>query len=115
MMWIMPYRTVENMIDGVVVTFVNIGRIKRVEGAVEAIKQTSTTSYRTAREPLVMLDQQLRVVSANEPFCRARRGRTGGDRRPDDLRGWPAAWTPRPCGDCSTTWPAGRATSRIFA
>jgi len=36
---IMPYRTVENVIDGVVVTFVNISAAKHLEAQLRAMRQ----------------------------------------------------------------------------
>ena len=63
----MPYRTTENMIDGVVITFLDIDRPKReavaVIGFFESIVQTID-------DPLVVIDSELKAEFANETFCR---------------------------------------------
>jgi two-component system CheB/CheR fusion protein len=56
-----PYRTTDNVIDGLVITFVDITAVRRGQLA-EAIVQT-------VQEPLIVLDAQLRVVSLNRHFC----------------------------------------------
>jgi two-component system, chemotaxis family, CheB/CheR fusion protein len=65
LMRIMPYRTAENIIDGIVLTFVNIGQLKEVEKGASAYFSAIVD---TVREPLIVLDPQLRVVSANLSF-----------------------------------------------
>ncbi len=70
LMRIMPYRTAENVIDGVVVTFVEISRVKQAELEAASLCQCFDTVVQTAREPLVMLDLDHRVAAANEAFCR---------------------------------------------
>ncbi len=67
LMRIMPYRTAENVIDGVVLTFVDIGRLKASERAIAYFQGIVDT----VREPLLVLDGQLHVVSANRSFYRA--------------------------------------------
>ena len=70
-MRILPYRTVENVIDGVVVTFVDITAQKKSQEREAAAKATQVYTQAildTVREPLVVLDENLRVVSANRSF-----------------------------------------------
>ena len=66
---IMPYRTAENVIDGLVITYVDINRMKRAERA----GTEATAYYRsiidTLKEPLAVLDQELHVLFANNAFC----------------------------------------------
>lgn len=69
MMRVMPYRTVENVIDGVVLTFVDIDRIKRMEDYRAAAGAHFEQVIRILREPVLVLDEDLRVLSANDPFC----------------------------------------------
>lgn len=71
LMRIVPYRTSENLIDGLVVTFVDIDRLKRVEQASDAERALAESIVETAREPFVVLDGELRIVSANAASCRA--------------------------------------------
>jgi PAS domain-containing protein len=66
----MPYRTAGSVIDGVVLTFVGINRLKQAEGQAADVGQCFAEIVRVAREPLILLDEQLRVLAANEPFCR---------------------------------------------
>ena len=65
------YRTVENAVDGVVVTFIDITaqkRSKERESAANAAQIYTQAILDTVREPLVVLDKNLRVMSANRPF-----------------------------------------------
>ncbi len=63
-----PYRTTDNKIDGAVISFIDIDAIKRgLEGAKEARDQAQAI-IATVREPLVILDVDLRVVTANPSF-----------------------------------------------
>jgi two-component system CheB/CheR fusion protein len=68
---ITPYRTIEDVIDGAVVTFVDVSRIKRAEESARAAQGYAEGVIQTLREPLVVLDADLRVVSANRAFHRA--------------------------------------------
>lgn len=70
-MRIMPYRTVENAIDGLVITFVNLERLRQVEIDLEASEHARVlfeSIVQTVREPLVVLDEELRVIVANQAF-----------------------------------------------
>ncbi|HEY3275029.1 MAG TPA: chemotaxis protein CheB [Syntrophorhabdaceae bacterium] len=65
LMRIMPYRTVYNVIDGVVMTFADISELKRM--AAER-SEFFENIVQTVREPLLALDAGLRVVMANKAF-----------------------------------------------
>jgi two-component system, chemotaxis family, CheB/CheR fusion protein len=70
-MRILPYRTVENAVDGVVVTFVDITaqkKSKERESTANAAQVYTQAILDTVREPLVVLNENLRVMSANRPF-----------------------------------------------
>jgi signal transduction histidine kinase len=67
-MRILPYRTVENVIDGVVLTFVNVTDLKRAEEAAHAAQVYAEGIVDTVREPLLVLDTNLCVQSANRAF-----------------------------------------------
>jgi two-component system, chemotaxis family, CheB/CheR fusion protein len=67
---ILPYRTTENVIDGLVITLVDITRTKRAEQAAEQSRAYAESIVATVRGPLVVLDPDLRVVSANRAFYR---------------------------------------------
>ncbi|MHC1730151.1 MAG: chemotaxis protein CheB [Syntrophobacteraceae bacterium] len=66
----LPYRTKENLIDGIVITFTDITRMKVAEESMQEAKLYSDAIVETVREPLIALDADLRVVSANRAFQR---------------------------------------------
>jgi len=72
---VLPYRTTDNVIDGVVMTFADITPIKRLEQSLheqkaqlQAARDYAQNIIATIREPLVVLDGELRIVSANRSF-----------------------------------------------
>jgi two-component system CheB/CheR fusion protein len=67
---IRPYRTQDNRIDGVVITFADISEIKAAEREIRAARAYSDSIIDTIRQPLVVLDEEWRVVSANRSFYR---------------------------------------------
>src|SRR6266849_1084405 len=67
LMRILPYRTVHDVIDGVVVTFFDVTQIKEAERRALAAKVYAENIVQTIREPLLVLDAELRVHSANKP------------------------------------------------
>jgi two-component system, chemotaxis family, CheB/CheR fusion protein len=69
-MRILPYRTIENTIDGVVITFMDISGLKKTEQLVESARNYAEGIVETVREPIVILDERLKVVSANRSFYR---------------------------------------------
>jgi two-component system CheB/CheR fusion protein len=70
LMRIMPYRTSKNTIDGLVLTFLDITRIKHAEQVEQEARGLAASIVETMREPLLVLDDQLRVVLANQSFYR---------------------------------------------
>ena len=69
-MRITPYRTTNNVIDGLVLTFVDINRVKLAERLANAAQTYAENIVDTVREPLLILDKDLRVVSANRSYYR---------------------------------------------
>ena len=69
-MRIMPYRTARRTIDGLVLTFQDISTMKAAEEIVEGTQSLATGIVDTVREPLLVLDEQGRVVTANLAFYR---------------------------------------------
>ena len=67
-MRINPYRTTENRIEGVVVSFMDITSIKELESSLEYARTYAENVIATVKEPLIVLDPELRVVSANRSF-----------------------------------------------
>jgi two-component system, chemotaxis family, CheB/CheR fusion protein len=65
---IVPYRTQDNRIDGIVVTFADITTPKQAEADVRAAHDQIAQIYASVPHPLVVLDSDLKVRSANEAF-----------------------------------------------
>ena len=65
---IVPYRTEDDRISGVVVTFTEITERKRREKEVNEAKDFAETIVQAVRFPLVVLTPELRVRSANAAF-----------------------------------------------
>jgi len=64
---IMPYRTVDNVIDGVVLTFVDTTRLKEAEIEAQDARKLAEAIVNGMRDSLLVLDADLRVVVANTP------------------------------------------------
>ncbi len=67
LMRILPYRTTDNVIDGLVVTFIDTSELT----AAKASSALARSIVATVRHPLVVLDGALRVISVNPAFCHA--------------------------------------------
>ena len=65
---IMPYRTLANVIDGAVVTFVDISAQKQAQEDLRHARDFAENIVETVREPLLVLDPDLRVITANKAF-----------------------------------------------
>ncbi len=77
LMRIMPYRTLDNVIDGAVITFTDITNLKEMEDSLSESRRLLQDAYNyaesilaTIREPLLVLDSEMRIVSANQSFYR---------------------------------------------
>lgn len=66
---IQPYRTLDNVIEGVVLTFTDISQRVKAENAVKHALELSESIIDTIREPLLVLDANLQIVSVNRAFC----------------------------------------------
>jgi len=67
---ILPYRCDETRVEGVVITFNDISEIKAAQQEIQAARAYSDSIIATITEPLVVLDEELRVVSASSSFYR---------------------------------------------
>ncbi|WP_446745321.1 chemotaxis protein CheB [Silvibacterium acidisoli] len=65
---IQPYRTFDNVIEGVVLTFTDINKRVEAEIAVQEARDLAEAIVDTVRESLVVLDSALKVVSASRSF-----------------------------------------------
>ncbi len=68
---ILPYRTVENVIDGAVITFTDITETKQAQQSAVDARLFAESIVDTVREPLLVLDAGLRVITANRSFYTA--------------------------------------------
>ncbi|MBF0485326.1 MAG: PAS domain-containing protein [Candidatus Omnitrophica bacterium] len=66
---IRPYRTIDNKIDGAIIAMIDIDAIKCSREAAQGALNYSEAIIETMREPLVVLDKDVRVISANKSFC----------------------------------------------
>jgi len=76
-----PYRTADNRIDGAVLVFVDIDPLKRSLTVAEEARDYAEGMIETVREPLVVLDSDLRVQRATSAFYdtfHVSRGETAG-------------------------------------
>ena len=64
----LPYRTTDNKIDGVVLTFNDVTALKQSEISMREARNFAQEIVDTVRESLLVLDSDLRVVSANRAF-----------------------------------------------
>ena len=65
---IRPYRTTDNQIDGVTMVFLDIDTLKRHAAVLEAARNYAETIIETVQIPLLVLDADLRVNTANHAF-----------------------------------------------
>ncbi len=63
LMRMMPYRTLENVIDGLVITFTDVTQLRVAE-------ELFANVFETIREPMLVLDDSFRVVKCNASFYR---------------------------------------------
>jgi len=66
----LPYQSDERGIEGLVITFADISEMKAAEREIEAARTYLDSIIATIRQPLVVLDEELRVVSASSSFYR---------------------------------------------
>ena len=74
-MRVQPYRTLENVIEGGVLTFVDVTERHRLQASLDELAQTvaeagefAQSVLDTVREPQLVVDEELNVVTANKAF-----------------------------------------------
>lgn len=65
---IVPYKTYENLIDGAVITFLDIDQQKKAQILTQHSLDYVEGIVETVREPLIVLDDKIQVISANNSF-----------------------------------------------
>jgi len=63
-----PYRTSENRIEGAVLQLIDIDQAKKTLEQVGHARDYAAAIVETVREPLIVLDQELRIETANKAF-----------------------------------------------
>ena len=66
--FIRPYRTLENLIDGVVMLFVDISAAKKAQRQTALARESSDSIVEAIQESLLILDKEMKVVSVNDVF-----------------------------------------------
>jgi two-component system CheB/CheR fusion protein len=64
-----PYRTTENLIEGAVLSLLDIDVLKRHSDELRKAKEFAEAIIETVRQPILVLDADLRVIKANDSFC----------------------------------------------
>ena len=65
-----PYLTIDNKVDGAVLVLVDIDTLKRNEHAIALARDYAQAIVQTVPEPLLILNSDLRVHTANQSFYR---------------------------------------------
>ncbi len=69
-MRILPYRTSKNAIEGAVISFIDINLQKELHRKLNVALEYSNSILDTMREPMVVLDTDLKVQTVNQAFYR---------------------------------------------
>ncbi|HVX64261.1 MAG TPA: chemotaxis protein CheB [Pirellulales bacterium] len=67
-LYIRPYKTLEHKVGGVVLMLIDIDALKRREQEIQESRDYAVNIVETVREPLLVLDGDLRVRTANRAF-----------------------------------------------
>jgi two-component system CheB/CheR fusion protein len=70
-MRILPYRSLDNYINGAVITFTDITALKHLEGHLQDNALFIESMQAAVREPMLALNSQLRVLSPSTSFAQA--------------------------------------------
>jgi two-component system, chemotaxis family, CheB/CheR fusion protein len=65
---ITPYRTSDNFIEGIVLAFIDISRLKELENRLNEALEYSEGIVNSIRDSIVVLDKDCRVLSVNQSF-----------------------------------------------
>jgi len=67
---ILPYKTQQGIVEGVVITFSDVTVLKALQSEIQNARRFAERVVNTVREPLLVLDGDLQVVSASKSFHR---------------------------------------------
>ncbi len=68
---IRPYKNLENRIDGAVLALIDVNTAKKYELEMRAATEYTDAMMQVIREPILVLDADLRVRRVNQSFCSA--------------------------------------------
>jgi two-component system CheB/CheR fusion protein len=68
LMRVRPYRTEDDRIDGAVIAFIDVDALKRAQDEAAWRRDYAEAIVETVRQPLLVVDAALRVVTANRAF-----------------------------------------------
>lgn len=66
---IRPYRTIENRIDGVILVLLDVDALKRSATIIEVARNYAEAIVETVQVPLLVIEADFRVNTANRAFC----------------------------------------------
>ncbi len=66
---IKPYKTVENKIDGAIILLTDIDKMKSQIDRLTLLKEYAEAIIENINQPFVILDNELRIKTANHSFC----------------------------------------------
>ncbi len=69
LMRIHPYRTADNRIDGAILAMLDINEVRLAQEQLREARDYAVAVVETVTQPLLVLDADLRVRSANRSFC----------------------------------------------
>ena len=71
-MRIIPYRSAESVVDGVVITFVNISKMKKAEMVINKVNEFSRIVLNSINDAISIIDvNDFRIVGCNEAFLKS--------------------------------------------
>ncbi len=62
---IIPYRTAENAVDGVIITFIDISTLKKAEEAIKKSEEKYRSLFYSNRDAILVADKNRRITDAN--------------------------------------------------
>ena len=65
---VLPYKTQSGKIDGVVITFLDVTEIKKIQEAHQRAQRFAENIVATVREPMLVLDKEFTIVRASRSF-----------------------------------------------
>src|SRR5262249_37051798 len=69
-MRIVPYRTVENVIEGLIITFIGIDKLKQVESQMFGMRDIAQNVLDCIENPALIVDDSFRAVVSNGSFLK---------------------------------------------